>query len=95
MLTGKQKRYLRSLAVNTPAIFQVGKNGIEENMLISIKQALEARELIKISVLKSCSAPLEEIILDTLAYTRAELVQKIGKTFVIYKKSSEPTIVLP
>lgn len=95
MLTGKQKRYLRSLANSLQPIFQVGKNGVELNALISINQALEARELVKISILKNCDAEMEAVILDVLSYTKAELVQKIGRTFVIYKKSKEPKIMLP
>lgn len=95
MLTGKQKRYLRSLANTLQPIFQVGKNGVELNALISINQALEARELVKISILKNCDAEMEAVILDVLSYTKAELVQKIGRTFVIYKKSKEPKIMLP
>ncbi len=95
MLTGKQKRYLRSLANTLLPIAQIGKNGIELNGLVSINQALQARELVKISVLKNCEMEMEAIILDTLAYTKAELVQKIGRTFIIYKKSKEPKIILP
>lgn len=95
MLTGKQKRYLRSLANTLQPIFQVGKNGVELNALISINQALEARELVKISILKNCDAEMEAVILDVLSYTKADLVQKIGRTFVIYKKSKEPKIMLP
>ena len=95
MLNGKQKRYLRFLANRENAIFQIGKNGLDKNTLISIDQALIARELVKIHVLKSCDIPLNELILDTLAFTKAELVQTIGKTYVLYKKAKEPKIILP
>ena len=53
MLTGKQRAYLRSLAHDIDPIFQIGKYGIEENFLIQVSQALEARELIKIKVLEN------------------------------------------
>ena len=52
MLTGKQKRYLRREAHHLSPIFQVGKGGVNENMVKQISEALEARELIKVSVLQ-------------------------------------------
>ena len=53
MLTGKQKRYLRSLAHNTDPTFRIGKGGINENMISQIDETLEKRELIKIHVLQN------------------------------------------
>ena len=95
MLTGKQKRFLRALAVNEHAIFQIGKDGLSDNLYNSIKEALKVRELVKISVLKTCELDIQEVIVDILANTNAELVQKIGKTIVIYKQSKERRIILP
>lgn len=95
MLTGKQKRYLRSLAVNEKAIFQIGKDGLSDNLYTSIKEALKSRELVKIAVLKTCELEINEIIIDICAHTSSELVQKIGKTIVIYKQSKDRIIVLP
>lgn len=95
MLNGKQKRYLRSLAVNEKAIFQIGKDGLNENMYKSIKEALKARELVKISILKTCELELHEIAVELCANTNAELVQIIGKTIVLYKQSKERKIILP
>ena len=54
MLTGKQKRFLRSKAHHLDPIFQVGKGGVNENMIKQVADALEARELFKISVLQNC-----------------------------------------
>ena len=53
MLTGKQKRYLRSLAHNIDPTFQIGKGGINENMIQQISETLEKRELIKIHILQN------------------------------------------
>ena len=53
MLTGKQKRYLRSLAHNIDPIFQIGKAGINDNMISQIDETLENRELIKIHILQN------------------------------------------
>ncbi len=95
MLSGKQKRYLRSLAVNEKALFQVGKEGLSKNLFDSLKEALKARELVKISVLKTCELSMNEISIDLCANTGTELVQKIGKTLVLYKASKDKKIVLP
>lgn len=96
MLTGKQNRYLRSLAVDQNALFQIGKEGLSENLYVSLKEALKARELVKISILKTCDIDINEIAIEVCAHTQSELVQKIGKTLVIYKHNSkEPKIILP
>lgn len=89
MLTGKQKRYLRSLAHHEKAIFQVGKNGINENMIQQIIDALEKRELIKVSILQNCMLDKEEVADQLKSGTGAEIVQIIGSNIVLYKTSEE------
>lgn len=96
MLTGKQKRYLRSLAHHLTPIFQVGKSGVNDHLITHIEQALEARELIKVSVLNNCLEDAGDIAEELAARSGAELVQKIGRTVVLYKESKEnKTIELP
>ena len=95
MLTGKQKRYLRSLAVKEQAIFQIGKDGLSNNLYSSLNEALKVRELVKISILKTCTIEINEIEIELCAHTGADLVQKIGKTLVLYKPSKERKIILP
>ena len=95
MLTGKQKRFLRALAVNEKALVQIGKDGLTDNIIESIKQLLKAKELVKISILKSCESNMNEILIDILALTSSELVQTIGKTIVVYKQSKDRKITLP
>lgn len=87
MLTGKQKRYLRSLAHHLTPIFQVGKGGVNDNMIKQINDALEARELIKVSVLQNCDDDKETIAEQLITGTNAHLVQIIGNTIVLYKES--------
>ncbi|MPQ24536.1 ribosome assembly RNA-binding protein YhbY [Bacillus paralicheniformis] len=89
MLTGKQKRYLRREAHHLSPIFQVGKGGVNENMVKQISEALEARELIKVSVLQNCEQPKEEVAEALSGGARAELVQTIGNIIVLYKESKE------
>ncbi len=96
MLKGKQKRYLRSLAHNLEPIFQVGKGGVTENMVEQLKAALEARELIKISVLQNCEEEVRPVATQLATGTSSEIAQIIGKTIILYKESKEnKKIVLP
>jgi len=96
MLTGKQKRYLRSLAHHLTPIFQVGKGGVNENMVKQIKEALEVRELIKVSILQNNDDDKHEVAEALATGAEAELVQLIGHTVVLYKESREnKKIVLP
>ncbi|MFC4320855.1 ribosome assembly RNA-binding protein YhbY [Litchfieldia salsa] len=89
MLTGKQKRYLRSKAHHLDPIFQVGKGGVNENMIKQIDDVLEARELIKVSVLQNCEEDRDTVAESLTKGAKAELVQVIGNTIVLYKESKE------
>jgi RNA-binding protein len=89
MLTGKQKRFLRSKAHHLNPIFQVGKGGVNENMIKQISDALEARELMKISILQNCDEDKNVVADQLVKGTRAELVQIIGNIIVLYKESRE------
>ncbi|MFC0557982.1 ribosome assembly RNA-binding protein YhbY [Halalkalibacter alkalisediminis] len=96
MLTGKQKRFLRSKAHHLNPIFQVGKAGVNDNMTKQIEDALEARELIKVSILQNCDEDKDEVAEKIVSQTKAELVQLIGHTIVLYKESKEnKELVLP
>ncbi|MBY0146790.1 ribosome assembly RNA-binding protein YhbY [Neobacillus niacini] len=96
MLTGKQKRFLRSKAHHLDPIFQVGKGGVNENMVKQVAEALEARELFKISVLQNCEEDKNVVAQQLAQGTGAEIVQIIGNTIVLYKESVEKKqITLP
>ncbi|MGF9963240.1 ribosome assembly RNA-binding protein YhbY [Bacillus rhizoplanae] len=96
MLTGKQKRFLRAQAHHLTPIFQVGKGGVNENMVKQIAEALEVRELMKISMLQNCEFDRHEVAEELAEGAKAELVQVIGNTIVLYKESKEnKRIVLP
>ena len=96
MLTGKQKRYLRSLAHNTDPTFQIGKGGINENMINQIDETLENRELIKIHVLQNNFDDKTELAGAVSVASKSELVQVIGSMIVLYRESEEnKEITLP
>ncbi|HLS07618.1 ribosome assembly RNA-binding protein YhbY [Lentibacillus sp.] len=89
MLTGKQKRFLRSEAHHLKPIFQIGKTGVNDNMLKQIGEALEKRELIKVSILQNSSEQKDTAAEKLATGTGAEIVQIIGNNIVLYKESEE------
>lgn len=96
MLTSKQRSYLRGLANPIPAIFQVGKEGINANLAKQVEDALEARELVKINVLNNSLLGAREASQELAGRIHADVVQVIGNKFILYKPSKEnPEIVLP
>lgn len=96
MLTGKQTRYLRSMAHHITPIFQVGKGGVNDHLVRHIEEALEVRELIKVTVLNNSGADRNEVGKQLAEQAHAELVQVIGKIVVLYKESRDhKKIVLP
>jgi len=93
VLTGKQRSYLKSLANGIEPIFQVGKGSINDNMIKQFNDALEARELIKINVLKNSPGGAREICEEVAKRTNSEIVQVIGNKFVLYKESRENKVI--
>ena len=89
MLTGKQRSYLKGMANTMDPIFQLGKNGITDNFVKQIDEALEAREIIKVNVLNNSSLEAKEVASDLAKKTDAEFVQSIGNKFVLYRESNE------
>lgn len=97
-MTSKQRSYLMSLASTTDPVFQIGKASLTTEFEDAIKEVLEARELIKITVLKNCLDDPKEIARILAEDTRSEVVQVIGKKIVLYKQADEPAkrkIMLP
>ncbi|MBP3869263.1 MAG: ribosome assembly RNA-binding protein YhbY [Solobacterium sp.] len=95
MLTGKQKRYLRSFAATETALFQIGKEALSDNLIRTVAQAFPSHELIKIRVLKTCPVDVKELAFDLAMNTESEVVQIIGHTIVLYRPAEEPVIILP
>ncbi|MCI2105182.1 MAG: ribosome assembly RNA-binding protein YhbY [Intestinimonas sp.] len=86
-LTSKQRAQLRGLANGIDTIVHIGKDGIGENLIKQVNDALEARELIKCRVLENSMLTAREAA-DTLSVTaRAEVVQVIGTKFVLFRQS--------
>jgi RNA-binding protein len=89
MLDSKKRSYLTKLANDINPIFQVGKASLTTELIAAVEQALDKRELIKISVLKNCLDDPREIA-DTIAgRTKSEVVRVIGKKIILYKQNKK------
>lgn len=88
-MTTKQRAYLKSLAMTLDPVFQVGKNGVTPEVTKAVSEALEARELIKLSVLQNCAEDPGEMAAVLAERTHAQVVQVIGKKIVLYKEGKE------
>ena len=88
-MTSKERAHFRSLANTMQPIFQIGKNGVGDNSIKQIDDALEARELIKVSVLENSGEDVREVAHEIAREVNAEVIQVIGSKFVLYRKSKK------
>lgn len=96
VLTGKQRRYLRSLGHELKVVVQIGKDGIDDGLVSAIDQALEDHELIKVKVGESAKLDRQEAADALAARTNSQVAQVLGYTVLLYRAHpDEPTIVLP
>lgn len=89
MLDNKQIKILKKAAHQLDPIFQIGKNGVSNELITQIDHALEKRELIKINILQNSEEELKEAADQIAAALRAEVVQTIGRVMVLYRASTE------
>ncbi len=96
-MTSKQRAYLKSLAMTMEPVFQIGKSNLTPQVTEAVREALDARELIKISVLQNSTADPKEMAATLAERTRAQVVQVIGKKIVLYKEGADDKkkIMLP
>ena len=96
-MTSKQRAYLKSLASKEDPVVQIGKEGLTPDNTAAMSEALEARELIKVGVLQNCFDDITAMANTAAERTRSQLVQVIGRKFVLYKEGKEEKrkIILP
>ncbi len=88
-MTSKERADLKSKAMKLDSIFQIGKSSLTPQFTEGIRDALAARELIKISVLKNCADDPKELAQIISDRTNSQIVQVIGKKIVLYKVNPE------
>ena len=89
MLTGKQKQYLKALAVQLPAVVQIGKDGMSETVIQSVDDVLTARELIKVKINQNSDEDIKSTALYLAGNLSCEIVQIIGRNCVLFKKKEK------
>ena len=94
MLTSKERAELKGIAQTIDAILQVGKSGIGEPLVKQVDDALQAREMIKLSVLETAPEEPKETAAALAAETRSEVVQVIGRKIVLYRRRREDPLLL-
>ena len=88
-MTSKERAYLKGRAMNIDPIFQIGKSSVTPENIEAIREAVDARELIKIHVLKNCLNDPRDIAELLAERTRSQVVQVIGRKIVLYKESRD------
>ena len=96
-MTSKQRAYLKSLAMTMDPIFQIGKASLTPEVIEAVREAIDKRELVRVSVLKNCFDDPKELATVLAERTHAQVVQVIGKKIVLYRegKDDKKKIVLP
>lgn len=89
MINSRQRAALRAMANSLQPIFQIGKGGLNDNMVHSVDEALERRELIKVTLLETADVDVREACSYVCENTGAEPVQCIGRKFVVYRESKK------
>lgn len=88
-MTSKQRAYLKSLAMNIDPTHQIGKEGVTPELTAAVKEALDARELVKVSILQNCTEDRRELANTLAARTTSQLVQVIGRKIVLYRPAAD------
>ena len=88
-MTSKERANFRSMANTIQPILQIGKNGISDNFIKQVDDALEARELIKITLLETAGETAKDLANEIAKSVNAEVIQVIGSKFVLYRKSTK------
>ena len=94
-MNNKQRAYLSGLASTENAIFQIGKSSLTPEVVAAVAEALDARELVKVSVLQNCADDPRDLGEMLAERTRSQVVRVIGRKIVLYKQAKKPKIVLP
>ena len=91
-MTTKQRAYLRSVASTYSPLMQIGKDVLKEESIKQIEDMLDARELVKIKVLKNCELVAKEVAVKVSEKTGCEIIQVIGNTIVLYRFSKRDKV---
>lgn len=89
MITKNEKKQLKAIISQDKTKYQIGKNEINESLLTMLDKALEARELIRVEVLKSAVTPIMELTLDLSSKLHADVVSVVGRVIVLFRRNKD------
>ena len=89
MLNARDKKILRAQVQQYRSLFQIGKDGISDNLIATLDDSLRAHELVKLNLLKTAPLSTAEAAAMLAQATDSELVHSIGRTFVLYRRSKK------
>jgi len=92
-MNSKQRAYLNGLASRMDSVFQIGKNGVTSEVVKSVDEALEKRELVKGTVLDNCLSDIHDIADTVSERTQSETVRIIGKKIVLFRQSKKNPVI--
>ncbi len=84
-MTSKERANLRSLAHHLEPVINVGKDCVSPDIILAIDEALEARELIKVGVLKNCFEDVRTVAEKISERTNSQIVQVMGRKITLYR----------
>jgi RNA-binding protein len=93
MISSKQRAFLRAMANSIDTIQQIGKQGINENLIKQVEEALTARELIKLRVLETSPDSARETAQKLAETTESDIVQVIGSRIVLFKQNEKKPVI--
>lgn len=95
-MTSKQRSYLMKLASPLDPVLQIGKSSLTPEVTTAVDEVLEARELIKLNLLKNCADDGREVAAMLAERTHSQVVQVIGRKIILYRESkTKKKILLP
>ena len=89
MLTKHEKDQLRSIIASDKTKYQIGKSEITDSLITMLDKALDARELIRVEVLKNATTPIMELTLDLSSKLHADVVSVVGRVVVLFRRNKE------
>ena len=92
-LTSKRRAYLKKKAHDLDALVRIGKDGVTENLIQSILDAIESRELLKVKILQNCEGEKEEIMEQLSQCKEFEVVGIIGRTIILFKENKDKPLI--
>lgn len=92
-LTSKRRAYLRKKAHDLDALVRIGKDGVTDNLIQSILDAIESRELLKVKILQNCEEEKMEIMEQLSQCKEFEVVGIIGRTIILFKENKDKPVV--